>query len=115
MKYLVKVLLIAFWVIMASVLAVVGTLSCAQRLLRPHQLTAIVQKLANDYLDADVAMGRVELAFRPKFPLLFIEVDSLTIISKSFAGLTSEQRAALPVYADTLLTVDPQRDCASPH
>lgn len=106
MKYLVKVLLIAFWVIMSAVLAVVGTLSCAQRLLRPHQLTAIMQKLANDYLDADVAMGRVELAFRPKFPLLFLEVDSLTIISKSFAGLTPEQRAALPVYADTLLTVD---------
>ena len=76
------------------------------RLLKPEHLTPIVERLANRTLDADVEVGKVELSFRPAFPVLNIEVDSLTVLSHAFANLSPEERTALPAYADTLLTLD---------
>lgn len=106
MKYIVKILLVCFWTAMAALLALLGVFVCSTKLLKPDALTPIAEKLANDYLDAHVSMSRVELTFKPKFPLLFVQVDSLVIVSKAFDNLSSDARQALPAYADTLLTVD---------
>lgn len=91
---------------MAAALALLGVLVCSTKLLQPDVLTPIVHKLANDYLDADVTLKRAELNFRPKFPLLFVRLDSLVIVSHAFADLSPQERASLPVYADTLVAVD---------
>ena len=91
---------------MALLLAVSAILICSVRLLKPEHLTPIVERLANRTLDADVEVGKVELSFRPAFPVLNIEVDSLTVLSHAFANLSPEERTALPVYADTLPTLD---------
>ncbi len=103
MKTVLKVVL---WTLMALCLAVAGTLVCAVKLLTPDKLTPIAQQLANKYLAADVTLGRVALAFDPAFPVLRVSVDSATVVSRAFSVLTPQERAALPVYSDTLLTFD---------
>ncbi len=92
--------------LMALVLAVGAALICAVNVLNPQYLTPIVQKYANKALDARVSVSRVELSFEPSFPVLRVEVDSLTVVSKAFDGLDAEARAALPVWADSLFTID---------
>lgn len=94
------------WTLMALVLAVAGTLICAVKLLSPDKLTPIVEHVANKYLAADISLGRVELAFRPAFPVLSVSVDSATVVSRAFSGLSPAEKAMLPEYADTLLRFD---------
>ncbi|MCM1067187.1 MAG: hypothetical protein NC418_06415 [Muribaculaceae bacterium] len=93
-------------IVMALVLAVAGTLICAVNILRPQHLTPIVEHLANGILDARVELGRVELSFEPSFPVLRLEVDSLSVLSKAFDSIPAQERAELPVWADTLLVLD---------
>lgn len=88
---------------MALMLTVAGVMICSVRLLRPEALTPIVEKIANDLLDAEISVGRVKLEFEPAFPNLRLEVDSLTVVSHT---LKSSDRSGLPAYADTLLTLD---------
>lgn len=105
-RIIVNIFFIVLWTVMALLLAVSAILICSVRLLKPEHLTPIVERLANRTLDADVEVGKVELSFRPAFPVLNIEVDSLTVLSHAFTNLSPEERTALPVYADTLLTLD---------
>ena len=105
-RIIVNIFFIVLWTVMALLLAVSAILICSVRLLKPEHLTPIVERLANRTLDADVEVGKVELSFRPAFPVLNIEVDSLTVLSHAFANLSPEERTALPAYADTLLTLD---------
>lgn len=91
---------------MALLLAVAATLVCAVKLLMPEHLTPVVEKVVNQALDATVDIGRVELSFRPAFPILSLDVDSITIVSHAFNDLDSNSRDALPSYADTLFTAD---------
>lgn len=103
MKTILKIFL---WVVMALVLAVGGVLICAVKILTPDKLTPIVERVANNMLAADVSLGRVELSFSPAFPVLRVSVDSACVVSKAFDGLDAEARAALPEYADTVVTFD---------
>lgn len=93
-------------VLMTLLLAIAATLICTVRLLDPAHLTPVVQAYANKALDAEVSVKRVELSFRPAFPVVQLEIDSLQIVSKAFAGLDSAERAALPAWSDTLFTLD---------
>lgn len=100
-RILVNIFFVVFWVLMALVLAVGGTLVCAVKILRPEKLTPIVCNYANKALDADVSAARVELSFKPAFPLLRLDIDSLCVISHALAAGDN-----LPPYADTLFTLD---------
>lgn len=93
------------WVVVALVLLTVGTLTTAVKLLTPERLTPLVNYCASAYLKADVRSSRVELAFWHTFPRLTLEVDSLSVVSRSLAPLSEAERAALPAGADTLMTV----------
>lgn len=104
-KVIVNILFVALWTVMALVLALAAVLICSVRLLKPEHLTPVVERIANKSLDADVTIGRIELAFKPAFPVINLQVDSLTVISHAFADLDSAQRAALPAYSDTLFTL----------
>lgn len=101
-RLIVNILFIVLWTAMAVVLLVAGTLMCGVRILNPERLTPIVVNFANKVLDADVSAGRVELAFRPGFPVLQLSVDSLTVVSHA---LKASDRSGLPAYADTLFTI----------
>ncbi len=102
-RIFVNLLFVVLWTLMALLLLVAGTLVCGVQILSPDKLTPIVSKFAGKMVDADVQIGRVELAFEPSFPVLRLKVDSLVVISNA---LQSSDRAALPEYADTLLTLD---------
>lgn len=102
-RLIVRIFFILLWTVMALVLTVTAVMICSVRLLRPETLTPIVEKIANDLLDAEVSVGRVKLAFDPSFPTLRLEVDSLTVVSDA---LKASDRSGLPAYADTLLTLD---------
>ena len=104
-KVIVNILFVALWTVMALVLALAAVLICSVRLPKPEHLTPVVERIANKSLDADVTIGRIELAFKPAFPVINLQVDSLTVISHAFADLDSAQRAALPAYSDTLFTL----------
>lgn len=102
----VKVLKIAGWTLVALVVAVSVLLVCAVKFIDSKYLAPMVEKMAKDYVDGDVVIGDLRLAFNPHFPILGIELDSLTVISHAFDSLTNEQRGLLPEYTDSLLTLD---------
>ena len=97
------------WILGIAVTAVVLiglVLGAVVWILTPQKLTPLVERYASSYLDADVTVSRVELTVWSSFPQIRLDVDSLTIVSRTLSGLTADQRTALPAYADTLLHVD---------
>ena len=95
------------WVVLtavALVLLVMGVIGVAVWILTPQKLTPIVERVAGEYLNADVAIGRVELTYWSTFPQLHVKVDSLDIVSRSLRGLSAADRDCLPADADSLLS-----------
>lgn len=74
-------------------------------ILTPERLTPIVEDYANDYLNAEVKVSRVELTFWHTFPKLTVDVDSVEIVSKSLASLPDSLGVTLPSDADSLFSV----------
>ncbi|MCM1336317.1 MAG: hypothetical protein NC187_04680 [Candidatus Amulumruptor caecigallinarius] len=96
------------WVLgigIALVLLVVAVVGVAVWILTPPKLTPLVEKVASDYLNADVHVRRVELTYWSTFPSLELRVDSLDIISHSLQAIPDSARATLPAYADSLLSL----------
>ena len=56
------------WIILGIVLLITLLLGCVVWILTPERLTPIVEQYANEYLDAQVRVGRVELTFWKTFP-----------------------------------------------
>jgi len=93
---------ITFGVIVVFFLA---TITIAVSYLKPERLTPLVVKYVNEYLDADVTIGHVELSFWGTFPRLELDVRDLQVQSKAFDKLPDDVRRQLPVYADSLVSV----------
>lgn len=74
--------------------------------LTPERLTGLFNRYAGDFIDADVHAGRVELTFWSTFPRLNLEIDDLTLVSRSLHSLSAEERAKLPTDADSLLSLE---------
>ncbi len=106
MRYLLTVLKILFWVILAAALLVFGVLLSTVKLLRPERLTPLTEVVANRMLNADVTLGRVELQLKGNYPFLNLQVDSLTVISRDIKQLPTAARDTLPAWADTLVSID---------
>lgn len=102
----VKALKIAGWTLAALVVAVCVLLVCAVKFIDSKYLAPMMVRMAKDYVDGDLSIGDLRLAFNPHFPILGIELDSLTVISHAFDSLTNEQRGFLPCYADSLLSIN---------
>ncbi len=81
------------------------TITIAVSYLKPERLTPLVEKYANEYLDAEVSIGRVEISFWSTFPKFDLDVDNLFIRSKSFDNLPSEIKTQIPEYTDSLLHI----------
>lgn len=101
-----RVIKIFFWVVLAAALLAFGLLVGAVKLLKPERLTPLTEAVANKMLNADVTIGRMELKMKAKHPFLNIEVDSLTIVSRDIKNLPKAARDTLPVWADTLVSID---------
>lgn len=102
-KRIIKILL---WTAFGIVLAIVATIICALSLLTPERLTPIVNNFANEYLEAEVTIGRVELTAKSTYPFVRLQVDSVTIVSDKISAVKHNSALGLPEYADTLLTLD---------
>lgn len=102
---LIKGLKILGWAIAILILIFVTTCSAVVWFLNPARLTPIAEKLASDNIDGTVTIGRAELTFWSSFPKLKIEVDDLTVVSRSLDMLPNEIRCQLPVDADSLMSI----------
>ena len=102
----VKVLKTAVWTLVALVVAVSVLLICAVKFIDSRYLAPMVEKMAKEYIDGDLKIGDLRLAFNPHFPILGIELDSLTVVSHAFDSLSTEQRGLLPAYSDSLLALE---------
>ena len=93
------------WFVIGIVLLITLLLGGVVWILTPERLTPIVEQYANEFLDAQVEIGRVELTFWKTFPQLKVDVDSVTIVSDNFKELDDSHRVLLPANADTLLSL----------
>lgn len=94
-----------FWTLFSLLSLIIIILAAVVWILSPSQLTPLAEKYANEYLDADVKIGRAELTIWKTFPYATIDIDDLTIVSNAFKSLSHAQRATLPEYADTLIDI----------
>ena len=92
--------------VMAVALAVYGTVTCLVTVLSPDKLTPLVCHVADKLLDAKVDISRVELFAKSSYPFLRVELDSICITTPQIAVLKNETALHLPIYADTLVTID---------
>ncbi|MBD5229277.1 MAG: AsmA-like C-terminal region-containing protein [Bacteroidales bacterium] len=93
------------WTALSLAVAAVIICSAVVWVLSPDQLTPIIGRVASRVLNADVTVGRAELTFWSSFPKIKIEIDDLEVVSRSLDELSDAERAALPVDADSLMSV----------
>ena len=101
-KKIAKVVALA---ILAVVLLLLAVITVAVNYLRPEKLTPIVERYANEYLNAEVGIDRIDISFWSTFPRFDLDVQGLDVRTKAFEKLHSDVRMTLPVYADSLLSV----------
>lgn len=97
------VLKVILWTAMAVVLLIIGVTVCAVKMLTPRRLTPLVTMVMNNSLNADVSIAKVELSLKKSYPMLHLDVDSVTIISRALP-VDSLTRVHHPAWADTLAT-----------
>ncbi len=100
-----RILKVFLWTVMAAVLTVVAVVMCMVNLISEESLTALTTSIANKTLDAEVSIQRVKLSLEGKLPLLRLELDSLTVLSKPMMRLDRAKYDSLPEWSDTLLTL----------
>lgn len=89
----------------AIILIVLVALTVAVSYLKPERLTPLVAKYANEYLDADVSLGRVEISFWSTFPKFVLDVEGLSVRSKALDRLPADIRRQLPEWSDSLISL----------
>lgn len=100
-----KLLKIAGCALAAVILLVLVAITVAVNYLKPERLTPMVERLAADYVNADLTLGRAEISFYSTFPRFQIDIQDLNIRTKAFDALPDSITAALPAYADSLLSL----------
>lgn len=87
------------------VVLILTLITVAVNYLKPEKLTPLVCEYANDYLNADILIDRVEISFYHTFPRFELDVKGLRINTKAFKNLPDSLRKCLPMDADSLLSV----------
>lgn len=96
----------AVGILLATVLILIlAVITVAVNYLSPSRLTPLIERVANDYLRADVSIGRVEISFWHTFPRFDLRIDSLNVITHAFRNLPDSVAAGLPADADSLLSI----------
>ena len=90
-----------FWTIFSIVAIVALALGLVVWILTPEKLTPIVERIANENLNAEVKIGRVELTVWKTFPMASVEIDGLQVKS----NVLDKYGDTIPSYADSLLCV----------
>lgn len=103
-KILKRTLKVTGWLVLAVVLLVAAALGCVVWLLTPERLTPIVENLANENLQGEVKIGRVELTVWETFPQASLDVQRVEVTTAGFAKANR-----LPAGSDSLLSVGRMR------
>ncbi|MDE6371671.1 MAG: hypothetical protein K2K92_09310, partial [Duncaniella sp.] len=102
----VRILKILGWAIIGIIIVITAAITVAVNYLQPEKLTPIVEHIANDNLNADVTLKRVEISFWSSFPRFDADIQGLKIKTRAFDSLPDSVRAQLPPAADSLLSID---------
>ncbi|MCM1520364.1 MAG: hypothetical protein NC098_06215 [Lachnoclostridium sp.] len=102
LRKLVKWLLIAVVTIVVIIIAVI---SLTVWILTPPRLTPIIENIANENLNAEVSIDKVELTFWHTFPRFQVDVNGLRVKSHSLDALPDSIMPAVPLWADSLASV----------
>lgn len=95
-----RLLKIAAWIV-GSVVGLTVLLMCLiVWIFTPARLTPLANRFANEYLNADVSIGKVELTLWKTFPNAMVDVKNVEILSKVLPHCDS-----IPADADSLLSV----------
>lgn len=100
---IVKMLKLTAWAIGIILGLVLLLLVAASIILTPERLTPLVEKYADEYINADLKAKRVELTIWKTFPHCRLDIDSLRLESNALKQLSKTQRDSLPKDADQLL------------
>ncbi|MDE5887243.1 MAG: hypothetical protein K2H46_06620 [Muribaculaceae bacterium] len=84
--------------ILLAVAAIIG----ATFYLTPSRVAAIVNKEASSYLKADVKVSEVNWTLWSSFPWLQVDIDSISIRSRSLENIPAGLKSTLPANADRL-------------
>lgn len=101
-----RILKIVGWTLLAIVIVIGVLLFCAIKFLDSKYLTELVEREVNERIDGHLEVGKIKLGFKASYHVLSVEVEDLYVVSHAFDSLTVEQRGDLPVYADSLLSLD---------
>lgn len=92
------------------VLLVIGIAVAVNFVFTSEKLTPLVVRTANEYLNADVQIGEIELTFFSTFPELGVKISDARLISGVFRDTSRESLVAsdsLMYIEKALVTVDP--------
>lgn len=99
---------VAAWtlgVVAGLVVLVVGGLALATWLMTPERLSSILDTEVSKRLKADLSTRAVRFTFWSTFPKLRVEIDTITLRSRTFDSLPMVARKRLPGDADSLVTL----------
>ena len=100
-RWLKRTLKTVAWTIGSVAALIVLILCLTVWILTPERLTPLVERIANENLNADVKIERMELTIWKTFPYMTIDVDGVDVRSRTL----DKQKASLPVGVDSLLSV----------
>ncbi|MDE5638427.1 MAG: AsmA family protein, partial [Odoribacter sp.] len=91
------------------VLLIIGITIAVNFVFTPDKLTPLVEKTANEYLNADVRIGEIELTFFSTFPEFGLKVSDARLVSGVFRDtVNSAVVSDSLVYVEkALITVEP--------
>ena len=105
-RIIIKTLKVLAWTVGSIAVLLALALWAAVWLVSPENLTRYAEQAANKYLDARVQIGRLELTAYSTFPMLHVDIDSLTVLSASLDSMpTDADSAAMPADASHLLSL----------
>lgn len=93
------------WIIVGIVLLLAAAMCGVSLYFTPKRLAEIIEKESGKYLDAEVKVKGISYSLIHSFPWLYLEVDSLYVISKSLDGISENQKNLIPEDAARLAFV----------
>ncbi len=101
-RIITKTLKILAWVVGSMVVIAGLALWAVVWFISPENLTKIAENAANEYLDADVKIGRIELTAYSTFPIIHVDIDSLSVASNSLDSIEKLDKSRIPSNASSL-------------
>ncbi len=77
---------VSFWILGIVIFLFLAVVAAVNLIMTNDRLMPIIDKYANEYLDAEVSIGHAEGVLFKSFPYLGVKLDSVTIITNAFQG-----------------------------